>query len=149
MQVSAQVALFFRRLASLIAGILFLYLSIAVIGYSAQFSMSSELILTILKFSETLAFSLSGFLTVGIPLSILFVVLTCVLTRTIGVCYCFDLALPFLALTLLGLLDTYSSGQLDLNYTVLMTIQNSPLVLTIIYLSKRKNSVCFSLRANK
>ncbi len=128
---------FLSMLASILAGIFFLYVSVSVISYGSAFSMSSSLLHPLIKFSETLAFSLAGFLTIGVPLSVLFGLVTWLVKRAVGVCYSYLVVLPLVLLILLGFLRASTSGELDLKYLVLMTMQYLPLMLVVILLSTR------------
>jgi hypothetical protein len=137
MDLTAKRTKFFSILASILAGMFFLYASITIIGYSARFSMSFDLFHSLIKFSETLAFSLSGLLTIGVPLSVLFCLVAFFLKRTIGLCYPYLVVLPLVLLVFFGFFRTVTLGELDLKYIVLMFMQYLPLLLTVIFLSSR------------
>lgn len=128
---------FLSILASILAGIFFLYVSISVISYGSAFSMSSGLLHPLIKFSETLAFSLAGFLTIGVPLSVVFGLVTWLVKRAVGVCYSYLVVLPLVLSIVFVFLRAGTSGGLDLKYIVLMTTQYLPLMLVVIFLSTR------------
>ncbi|WP_334062491.1 hypothetical protein [Alteromonas genovensis] len=125
------------QLLSLISGIFLCYFIVWLIGRTAAFTMSFEPYTQVIKYSQTLAFSVSGFITVGIPVALMCYVLAFALRHTVGAAHSLLLASPSILLILLGLNDFFSRE--DTFQLLFLTLaQYIPLIAMIVFLHRQE-----------
>ena len=122
---------------SLVAGFFLCYFIVWIIGWSAAFTLSFEPYAQVLEYSTTLAFAISGFVTIGIPVALMFYVLAFVLRQTVGTAQPLLLAAPPLLLILLGL-SSHFSREDAFELIFLSLTQYIPLIAIVAFLYRQE-----------
>ncbi|RYV01976.1 hypothetical protein SOPP22_10375 [Shewanella sp. OPT22] len=123
---------------SILLGLAFAYLSIAIIGYAAAIPISEQVLKPLMQLSSTFAFALINFFTSGIPLAIVYCFFAVILNFLYAGHFKLKfslLALPFFLLHF-GLLVISSHENL---FTLLVNIpQYITVFLAVLWVQKSK-----------
>lgn len=141
MEINLQNKPFANRFLSFVAGVLFVYLSIAIIGYGSAIAVPEKILLPLMQLSPTFALSLIDFFTIGLPLTVSFYLFALIFRRLFHMVNSSFLVAPFILFMLFGLIAIARNND-DILYNVAFTIAKLlPVLLCAIYLAKQNVSI--------
>lgn len=125
------------RATSLFAGILFIFLSVTIIGYGAAIAVPRDILEPLMHFSSTFALSFTDFVTIGVPLAVSFYLIALLFKRLVKQVYLSLLVGPFILFMLYGLVSIeYTAGSFWYYFFSVMA-KLLPVLLCAIFLGKQ------------
>ena len=137
MVINPQYQALLGRFASLFAGVLFIFLSVTIIGYGAAIAIPKDILEPLMHVSSTFALSFTDFVTTGIPLAVSFYLVALVLKRLVKQVYLSLLVGPFVLFMFYGIVTIeYAVGSFWYYFFSVMA-KLLPVLLCAIYLGKQ------------
>jgi hypothetical protein len=124
------------RFTSLCAGVTFLFLSVTIIGYGAAIAVPKDILDPFVHFSPTFALSVTDFVTIGMPLAVLFYLIALIFKQLVKQVYLSLLVGPFILFMLYGLVTIEYGGSFWYYFFSAMA-KLVPVLLCAIFLGKR------------
>ncbi|WP_334032050.1 hypothetical protein [Alteromonas sp. P256] len=122
------------------AGVLFVCLSIVIMGYGAAVAVPEKMLLPLMQLSPTLALSLTSFITIGLPLTLSFYLLAVIFRRLFNMVNSSFLIAPFFVFMVYGL-ATIAHNNDDMWYNLALTLSKLlPVLLCAIFLARQNVS---------
>ncbi|WP_032095979.1 MULTISPECIES: hypothetical protein [unclassified Alteromonas] len=129
-----------NRSLSFAAGILFVCLSIVIMGYGAAVAVPEKILLPLMQLSPTLALSLTSFVTIGLPLTLTFYLLAIIFRQLFNMVNSSFLIAPFILFMVYGL-ATIALNNDAMWYNLALTLAKLlPVLLCAIFLARRNKS---------
>ena len=129
-----------NRSLSFAAGVLFVCLSIVIMGYGAAVAVPEKMLLPLMQLSPTLALSLTSFITIGLPLTLSFYLLAIIFRRLFNMVNSSFLIAPFILFMVYGL-ATIAHNNDDMWYNFALTlVKLLPVLLCAIFLARQNVS---------
>ena len=137
MEINLQNKPFANRFLSFAAGVLFVYLSIVIMGYGSAIAVPEKILLPLMQLSPTFALSLIDFFTIGLPLTVSFYLFTLIFRRLFHMVNSSFLVAPFILFMVYGL-ATIAHNNDDVWYNLALTLAKLlPVLLCAIFLARR------------
>ena len=140
MEINLQNKPFANRFLSFAAGVLFVYLSIVIMGYGSAIAVPEKILLPLMQLSPTFALSLIDFFTIGLPLTVSFYLLAIIFRQLFHMVNSSFLVAPFILFMVYGL-ATIAHNNDDMWYNLALTLAKLlPVLLCAIFLARRNIS---------
>lgn len=124
------------KLLSIVAGVVFVYLSIYVIGVGAAIAVPESILRPMFTVSPMIALSLVDFVTIGIPVAICFILFTWLIKLVIKTINYYLLVIPFVVFMLYALTDPRITSDAFAYQTAMTFAKIIPVLICVLLLSK-------------
>lgn len=123
-------------LLSIIGGLVFVFLSVPLMGIGAAIAVPESILLPLMNVSPILAISMVDLITIGLPLGILFYATAWILKRKVRVIQYYFLATPFVFFMLFGLIGLVLPSEEIILYVAITVAKIIPVIACAVILSK-------------
>lgn len=139
MEITQQYKPTLHSLLSVIAGLVFIYLSIVVTGLGAAIAIPESVLNPMAKLSLTVALSVVYLITIGIPLAICFVMYAWLLKSFLKTINYYLVAAPYIMLLLFSFLEPGFSSNYSIYFVAQVFAKDLPFLVCVYLLGKTSN----------
>jgi hypothetical protein len=140
MEITQQYKPTLHSLLSVIAGLVFIYLSIVVTGLGAAIAIPESVLNPMAKLSLTVALSVVDLITIGIPLAICFVMYAWLLKSFLKTINYYLVAAPYIMLLLFSFLEPGFSSNYSIYFVAQVFAKDLPFLVCVYLLGKASNN---------